>query len=100
MERNLYLYCGRDTAFNRKSILQLCLGHATCVRSPLEEDLGAYFPVAVIAHAWLNRKGWKGVVSIEIFDWRMRDESRRPSDNVSRAVESMRKLTSVLESST
>ncbi|RAK91112.1 putative 4-hydroxyphenylpyruvate dioxygenase [Aspergillus costaricaensis CBS 115574] len=67
---------------------------------PLEEDLGAYFPVAVIAHAWLNRKGWKGVVSIEIFDWRMRDESRRPSDNVGRAVESMRKLTSVLGSTT
>ncbi|KAJ5100173.1 4-hydroxyphenylpyruvate dioxygenase [Penicillium angulare] len=64
---------------------------------PLEEDLGAYFPIIEIAHAWVNRKGWNGVVSIEIFDWRMRDESRRPSTNIRRAAESMRKLSSILE---
>lgn len=64
---------------------------------PLEEDLGAYLPVAAIAEAWLKRKGWKGIVSIEIFDWRMRDESKRPSENVRRAVASMQKLSTALE---
>ncbi|KAJ5731836.1 4-hydroxyphenylpyruvate dioxygenase [Penicillium malachiteum] len=64
---------------------------------PLEDHLGAYLPVAAIADAWLKRKGWKGVVSIEIFDWRMRDESRRPNENVERAVQSLQKLYSKLE---
>ncbi|KAJ5728755.1 4-hydroxyphenylpyruvate dioxygenase [Penicillium malachiteum] len=64
---------------------------------PLEEHLGAYLPVTDIAHAWLKRKEWKGVVSIEIFDWRMRDESRRPKENVKRAVQSMEKLSAILE---
>lgn len=63
---------------------------------PLEDDLGAYLPVTAIAEAWLKRKGWKGIVSIEIFDWRMRDESKRPSENVKRAVASMQKLSTVL----
>lgn len=66
---------------------------------PLEEDLGAYFPVAAITEAWLKRKGWKGVVSVEIFDWRMRDESKRPSENARRAVESLQKLSTILEKS-
>ncbi|KAJ5618236.1 4-hydroxyphenylpyruvate dioxygenase [Penicillium herquei] len=64
---------------------------------PLEGHLGAYLPVTAIADAWLKRKGWKGVVSIEIFDWRMRDESRRPNENVERAVLSLQKLYSKLE---
>lgn len=65
---------------------------------PLEEELGAYLPVAAISHAWLKRKGWKGVVSMEIFDWRMREnESPRPNENVQRAVESLRKLSTALE---
>lgn len=66
---------------------------------PLEEDLGAYFPVVEIAYAWLARKGWKGVISIEIFDWRMREESRRPNENAGRAFQSMQTLFSRLEHS-
>lgn len=66
---------------------------------PLEENLGAYLPVTTIAHAWLEKKGWEGVVSIEIFDWRMREESRRPNENARRAVESLRKLSLALENS-
>lgn len=65
---------------------------------PLEEELGAYLPVIAISHAWFKRKDWKGVVSMEIFDWRMREnESPRPDENVQRAVESLRKLSTALE---
>jgi sugar phosphate isomerase/epimerase len=65
---------------------------------PLEEELGAYLPITAISHAWLKRKGWKGVVSMEIFDWRMREnESQRPDENVRRAVDSLRKLYIALE---
>ncbi|OJJ06487.1 hypothetical protein ASPVEDRAFT_200467 [Aspergillus versicolor CBS 583.65] len=64
---------------------------------PLETGLGAYLPVAEIARAWLVDKGWKGVVSMEIFDWRMRDESRRPMDNARRGLQSWQKLVKALE---
>jgi hypothetical protein len=48
----------------------------------------------------LKRKEWKGVVSMEIFDWRMReDASRQPNENAKRGMESWNKLVAALESS-
>ncbi|KAJ6120212.1 4-hydroxyphenylpyruvate dioxygenase [Penicillium sp. IBT 18751x] len=68
---------------------------------PLEEPLGAYLPVLTIADALLKRKGWKGVVSLEVFDWRMREEaSRQPNENAKRGIESWKKLVAALEAST
>lgn len=65
---------------------------------PLETELGGYLPVQEIGNAWLKRKGWKGVVSMEIFDWRMREEaSRRPDENAKRGMESWKKLVAALE---
>lgn len=64
---------------------------------PLEAELGAYLPVAEIARTWLVEMGWKGVVSMEIFDWRMREESRRPMDNARRGQQSWQKLIKALE---
>ncbi|KAJ5127545.1 hypothetical protein N7448_008324 [Penicillium atrosanguineum] len=67
---------------------------------PLEEKLGAYLPVLAIAEAWLKKKDWKGVVSMEIFDWRMRENaSRRPDENAKRGIESWNKLVAALEAS-
>ncbi|KAJ5677479.1 uncharacterized protein N7477_003112 [Penicillium maclennaniae] len=67
---------------------------------PLEKQLGAYLPVLAIADALLKRKGWKGVVSMEIFDWRMREEaSRHPNENAKRGIESWKKLVAALEAS-
>jgi sugar phosphate isomerase/epimerase len=67
---------------------------------PFEKELGAYFPVLEIVDAWLKRKEWKGVVSMEIFDWRMReDASRQPNENAKRGMESWNKLVAALESS-
>lgn len=63
---------------------------------PLEEELGAYMPVVQVAHAWLVQKGWKGYVSLEVFDWRMRDEARRPVDNAARGMNSWKKLTTAV----
>lgn len=64
---------------------------------PLEAELGAYLPVAEIARSWLVDKGWKGVVSMEIFDWRMRDQTRRAMDNARRGQQSWQKLIRALE---
>ncbi|KAI9929621.1 hypothetical protein MW887_001095 [Aspergillus wentii] len=64
---------------------------------PLETELGAYLPVVDIARTWLKQKGWKGVVSMEIFDWRMRDASRRPDENAKRGMRSWEKLVAALD---
>lgn len=40
---------------------------------PFEQDKGAYLPVCEIAEAWICRMGFKGWVSLEIFDRRMKD---------------------------
>ena len=64
---------------------------------PLDKEQGAYFPIVTIADALLKRKGWKGPVSIETFDWRTReDESRRPHDTAKRGMESIRRLAAAL----
>jgi sugar phosphate isomerase/epimerase len=65
---------------------------------PLEREFGAYLPVLTIGDALLKKKGWKGVVSMEIFDWRMRGEaSRRPDENAKRGMKSWKKLVAALE---
>ncbi|OQD78511.1 hypothetical protein PENDEC_c001G00769 [Penicillium decumbens] len=64
---------------------------------PLETELGGYFPVLAIGDAWLNRKGWKGVVSMEVFDWRMREEASRPEENAKRGIRSWTKFVAALE---
>ncbi|KAL5337256.1 xylose isomerase-like protein [Aspergillus crustosus] len=63
----------------------------------LETEFGAYLPVIEIARVWLQDKEWKGVVSMEIFDWRMRDESRRPMENALRGQQSWKRLVNALE---
>ncbi|KAL4932465.1 sugar phosphate isomerase/epimerase family protein [Aspergillus undulatus] len=40
---------------------------------PLEKEFGAYTPVLDVVRAWIVEAGFKGWVSMEIFDWRMRD---------------------------
>lgn len=67
---------------------------------PLESEYGAYFPVATVAAVWLREMGWKGVVSMEIFDWRMRDESSSPSSHAARGKRSWDRLVEALSSDT
>ena len=64
---------------------------------PLEKEYGAYLPVTRVARAWLVEKGWKGYVSFETFDWRMREESNGPECNAKRAAESWRRLLAELD---
>ncbi|KAL2869138.1 uncharacterized protein BJX67DRAFT_379613 [Aspergillus lucknowensis] len=60
---------------------------------PPETEFGAYLPIADIARAWLVGKGGrKASFRYEIFDWRMRDESRRPAENARRAFLSWENL--------
>lgn len=59
---------------------------------PLESEMGGYMPVAETAQAWLVDKGFKGWVSLEIFDRRMRDESFKPEVAASRGQKSWEKL--------
>lgn len=59
---------------------------------PLETALGAYMPMTEIAQAWLVDKGYKGWVSLEIFDRRMREEANGPEDSARRGVQSWEKL--------
>ncbi|KAE8547649.1 hypothetical protein EYB25_009442 [Talaromyces marneffei] len=63
---------------------------------PLETEYGGYMPVTEVAKAWLVEKGWKGYVSLEVFDWRMREEGNGPKDNARRGIESWRKLVAEL----
>jgi sugar phosphate isomerase/epimerase len=64
---------------------------------PLETECGGYMPVTQVAKAWLVEKGWKGYVSFEIFDWRMREEGNAPEDNARRGIESWKRLVKELE---
>ncbi|EED13586.1 4-hydroxyphenylpyruvate dioxygenase, putative [Talaromyces stipitatus ATCC 10500] len=64
---------------------------------PLETEYGSYMPVAEVARAWLVGKRWKGYVSLEAFDWRMRDEENGPEDNARRGMESWKKLLAELK---
>lgn len=59
---------------------------------PYETELGAYMPVAEVARAWIVEKGYRGWVSMEIFDRRMRDKDSRVEHAAIRGMESWRKL--------
>lgn len=62
---------------------------------PLESEMGGYMPVAETTQAWLVEKGFKGWVSLEIFDRRMRDESFKPEIAAARGQKSWEKLQAV-----
>lgn len=64
---------------------------------PLEAEMGGYMPVLDIAKAWLVDKKWKGYVSFEVFDWRMRDEENGPLLNAQRGRRSWEKLVAALQ---
>ena len=59
---------------------------------PLETEYGAYMPVEEIARAFIKDVGFKGWVSLETFDRRMREEAMGPKKNAKKGVESWRKL--------
>lgn len=64
---------------------------------PLEKELGGYMPLVEVVRAWVLEKGFRGWVSLESFDRRMRDEAFRPEVAARRAVESWRKLRAAAE---
>lgn len=59
---------------------------------PLETEYGGYLPVVEIVKAWVLDKGFKGWVSMETFDRRMRDEKVRTEDCAERAKNSWMRL--------
>lgn len=59
---------------------------------PYEQDKGAYLPVREIAEAWIVGTGFKGWVSLEIFDRRMRDSNSRIETAAKRGIESWKAL--------
>ncbi|RJE18901.1 Xylose isomerase-like TIM barrel [Aspergillus sclerotialis] len=59
---------------------------------PYETDLGGYMPVSEIARAWIVEKGFKGWVSLETFDRRMRDKDFKVETAAKRGLESWRKV--------
>lgn len=64
---------------------------------PLETHLGGYMPVPEIVRAWVLEKGFKGWVSMEIFDRRMREKECRPETAALRGIESWRKIQAELD---
>lgn len=59
---------------------------------PLETEYGGYMPMAEVAQAWLVDKGFKGWVSLESFDRRMRDERFKPESAAARGQKAWQKL--------
>lgn len=59
---------------------------------PLETEFGGYTPVTDVARAWLVDTGFKGWVSMEIFDRRMRDEAYNPETAAARGWRSWEKV--------
>jgi sugar phosphate isomerase/epimerase len=55
---------------------------------PLEGELGGYFPLAEVAKAILAEGDFKGWVSFEVFDWRMREEKFLPEEAAERGWKS------------
>ena len=64
---------------------------------PSETELGACLPIIQIAKAWLVGKGWSRIVSMEIFDWRMREELDCLVDDLLQGLQSWQKLVSALD---
>lgn len=59
---------------------------------PLETHLGGYMPVSECVKAWMVEKGFKGWVSLETFDRRMREKDTRPEDAAARGIRSWRNV--------
>lgn len=59
---------------------------------PLETHLGGYLPVTEIVRAWIIEKGFKGWVSMETFDRRLRESKSRLEDAAFRGILSWRKI--------
>lgn len=59
---------------------------------PLETEYEGYMPMAEVAQAWLIDKGFKGWVSLESFDRRMRDEGFEPESAAARGQKAWQKL--------
>ncbi|KAF2801959.1 AP endonuclease, family 2 [Mytilinidion resinicola] len=59
---------------------------------PLEAALGGCMPVKEMVQAWVLEKGFRGWVSLESFDRRMRDRSVDPEHCAARAENSMQRL--------
>lgn len=64
---------------------------------PMEVEYGAYMPVEAITRAVLVELGYKGWVSLETFDRRMRMEESSPHRNAERARKSWETLKAVVE---
>jgi sugar phosphate isomerase/epimerase len=64
---------------------------------PYEHDLGAYLPITDIAKAWIVDIGFKGWVSMEIFDRGMKSKDSRPETAAFRGIESWKTLQRELE---
>ncbi|KAL2832575.1 xylose isomerase-like protein [Aspergillus cavernicola] len=63
---------------------------------PLETEMGGYTPVTDVVRAWIVETGFKGWVSMEIFDRRMRDEAYRPEIAAERGWKSWERVQSAL----
>ncbi|KAL5335067.1 xylose isomerase-like protein [Aspergillus crustosus] len=63
---------------------------------PLETELGGYTPVKDVVQAWIVEKGFKGWISMEIFDRRMRDEQYKPEDAAERGWRSWERIQAAL----
>ncbi|KAL4762473.1 sugar phosphate isomerase/epimerase family protein [Aspergillus foveolatus] len=59
---------------------------------PLEREFGGYTPVTDVVRAWIVDSGFKGWVSMEIFDRRMRDEAYAIDTAARRAWKSWEKV--------
>jgi len=59
---------------------------------PGETNLGAYMPVTEIVRAWIIEKGYKGWVSMETFDHRMRHENSNPEIAAIRGFDSWKRI--------
>jgi sugar phosphate isomerase/epimerase len=64
---------------------------------PFESEFGGYLPVGEIARAWIVEMGFKGWVSMEVFDRRLRDGSVSVEAAARRGVESWRKVQAEME---
>ncbi|KAJ6002754.1 hypothetical protein N7451_005301 [Penicillium sp. IBT 35674x] len=64
---------------------------------PYEHDLGAYLPMTEIVKAWIVDTGYKGWVSMEIFDRGMKSKDSKIETAASRGIESWKTLQEKLE---
>jgi sugar phosphate isomerase/epimerase len=64
---------------------------------PLETQYGGYLPVVEMVRAWILEKGFRGWVSIETFDRRMRDKKVEVEECAERAERSMEMLQKALD---